>query len=461
MTALLRLSDEDFARARLLLARLAGLAFDDSRRESLAYSLAERMRAVGANDVSAYLDLAGAPGSAERQALLDEVTIQETHFFRNPPQMVALRNHVLPELVRAAAVRSRRLRIWSAGCSTGEEPYTVAMMLTELLPSMQGWDVEVLATDVSQRALAAARAGVYGRRAVQLATPDQIGRFFRRRDDGSYEVRPQVRSLVRFQHHNLATDRPPVAAGDRLDLVLCRNVTIYLSRDTTRALIGRLHDVLRDGGYLFLGHAETLWQVNDQFRLVSLGTPDAVAFGYRRVDAAGPAAGVPHRPRGPRRRWEALRSRADRHPPQPCAAPAGDGLEPARAAFAQGRYGAAVATAHDVLRACPLRADAHRLHGEALLALRRDGEASIALRKALYLDPDDGVAHFLLAGALARGGSAAAAAREYRAAAAVLARRPGDRAGDAIGGRPVGELIALCERLATQQERVAATQDVA
>ena len=136
------LDDAEYARVRLLLSRAAGLVFDESRRDSMGYSIGERLRATGIATVGAYLDEVCAPGSAERQRLIDEVTIQETHFFRNPPQMRALRAHVLPELIRHASTHGRRLRIWSAGCSTGEEPYTIAMMIRELLPSTAGWDIK-------------------------------------------------------------------------------------------------------------------------------------------------------------------------------------------------------------------------------------------------------------------------------------------------------------------------------
>lgn len=468
MTRAVALSDEDFARLRLLLARLAGLAFDESRRESLAYSLSERLRATGLGSVAEYLDLVQAPGSPERQALLDEVTVQETHFFRNPPQVRALRAHVLPELLRAAG-STRRLRIWSAGCSTGEEPYTIAMVLRELLPVMDGWDIRIIATDISERALEAAREGVYGWRAVQLASPEELGRFFVQREDGRYAVRPEVRELVSFQRHNLVEEPPPLGP-DALDLVLCRNVTIYFSRDTTRALMHRLHGALRDGGYLFLGHAETLWHVNDEFRLVALGSGESAAFVYRRLDARpdeedrrhvlpdrrtldeGPPDGLERRS-GPRRAWAAItrpRQPVAQQAPRPRSAR--DLLSRARAAVAEGRYADAVDLARAVVDEEPLRAEGHRLHGEALVALRRDDEALVALRKAVYLEPGDDMAHFGLAGVLARTGSARAAAREYRAAAAGLSRRPAGLPAPELGGRSAGELVALCLRLAGELE---------
>jgi chemotaxis protein methyltransferase CheR len=216
------MSDEEFARLRLLLSRAAGLVFDETRRESLAYSITERLRATGETSVSAYLDLVQSPGSPERQELLDEVTIQETHFFRNPPQVRALRAHVVPELVRAAAAGTKRLRIWSAGCSTGEEPYTIAMLLRELLPSTAGWDVQVVATDVSAKALDAARAGTYGARSVQLATPGGCAAVLTELPTGRYEVRRRSALLVTFRTttgHRPAAVRP---LDERHDLVCAR-----------------------------------------------------------------------------------------------------------------------------------------------------------------------------------------------------------------------------------------------
>ena len=162
------------------------------------------------------------------------------------------------------------------------------MILRELMPSTAGWDVKVVATDISEPALEAAREGRYGARAVQMATPEELARFFQPAPGGGgHEVRPEVRELVEFRHHNLVTEPVPFAPDERVDLILCRNVTIYFGRQTTRALMERLHRCLRDGGYLFLGHSETLWQVSEQFHLVSLGTGDEAAFVYRRHDSKG------------------------------------------------------------------------------------------------------------------------------------------------------------------------------
>jgi chemotaxis protein methyltransferase CheR len=454
------LTDEQFAQLRHVLARWAGLVFDEARRDSVAYCIAERLRVTGARDVSAYLDLLSDPG--ERQQLLNEVTIQETHFFRNPPQIRALRKYVIPELLKQADTNARRIRIWSAGCSTGEEPYTIAMLLRELLPTTAGWDVKVIATDVSSRALEAAKRGRYGERAVQMASPDDLARFFVTSGAGHYEVRPEVRNLVEFRHQNLVTDPVPFAPDERIDLILCRNVTIYFSRETTRGLMARLHACLRDGGYLFLGHSETLWQVSEDFRLVPLGTGDSAAFVYRRIDEQ------PKERRGtvlPDRRTE------DEGPPQPKAerratprrdrtsVPAATPVAPAsavavRAALADGKYDDAVTAATNLVSAEPLNPMGHYLRGLAFVNAGRDDDALVDLRKAVYLDPASGLGHFLLAGALHRLGDPAAAAREYSAAADTLGKRAAERTAPELGGRSVQELAALCSQLEQQLSEV-------
>ena len=452
------LSDEEFAQLRTLLARLAGLVFDESRRDSVAFCIAERLRATGAADVSSYLPLLDS--ADERQKLLDEVTIQETHFFRNPPQIRALRQHVLPELLREADAAGRRLRIWSAGCSTGEEAYTIAMLLRELLPATAGWDVKVVATDVSERALQAARTGRYGGRALQLATPEDRDRFFTRGPGGTYDVRPEVRELVDFRHQNLVTDPVPFGADERVDLVLCRNVTIYFSRATTRELMRRLHACLRDGGYLFLGHSETLWQVSQDFRLVPLGTGDDAAFVYRRLDerTGNRRAVLPDRRTqdvGPPQKVE-RRVRSRRTPPIVAVPPArAAGSVPAvRAALAEGQYDEAVRLADELIASAPLDPAGFYLRGLALVTAGRDVDALVDLRKAVYLDPGSGLAHFLLAGTLERLDDRAAAAREYLAAADTLGRRPGDDVAPELGGRSVEELARLCRELATPVEEL-------
>jgi chemotaxis protein methyltransferase CheR len=284
------MTDDEFEILRRILERAAGLVHDESRRDSLNFSVMTRIDATGVASVGDYLALLDGPsGAVERQQLVDAVTIQETHFFRNPPQIRALRQHVLPELVRRSVALERPLTIWSAGCSTGEEPYTLAMLIRELLPMATREHVRILGSDVSASALDFAATGQYGPRAVQMAESVDLARWFSVSGD-SYVVRDDVRELVELRLHNLVTEPPPFEPGE-VDLLLCRNVTIYFNRATTKALMGRFHSVLSDGGYLFLGHSETLWQMSDAFTLVPLGD----AFVYRRDEEPERRAVLPER----------------------------------------------------------------------------------------------------------------------------------------------------------------------
>ena len=228
------LADDEFARLRSAAgARPPAWSSTTRGASRWRYCVAERLRGDRVPGRRDYLDAARAAGSPERQALLDEVTIQETHFFRNPPQMRALRQHVLPELLRHADARGRRLRIWSAGCSTGEEPYTIAMLLRELLPSDGRLGRARSSPPTSrQRALEAARAGDVRRaRGAAGHRPSSVARFFAADRDGRYEVRPEVRDLVEFRHHNLvhrpvpfaATSARPGAVPQRHDLLQPRD----------------------------------------------------------------------------------------------------------------------------------------------------------------------------------------------------------------------------------------------
>jgi chemotaxis protein methyltransferase CheR len=475
------LTDEQFDTLRKVLEKSAGLVHDESRRESLTFAVAGRMEAIGASSPAEYLGLLGGPtGAPELQQLIDVVTIQETHFFRNPPQIRALRQHVLPELIRRSTALNRPLTIWSAGCSTGEEPYSLAMLVRELMPMATREHVRIIGSDVSATALAFADAARYGARAVQMADPIDLGRWFDI-DHGSYAVKDDVRELVDLRLHNLITEAPPFGSGE-VDLLLCRNVTIYFNRTTTKALMSRFYTALGDGGYLFLGHSETLWQMSEAFTLVPLGD----AFVYRRDDGPQGRATLPDRRTEagdapillPERRGRTERRRdlpATQPVPTPRVptprvptlgvptprVPAANGSSAqelvaiARAALADGRYSDAVGAAGRAAKAEPMLVDPHLICGEALVNLGRDADAIRELRQAVYLQPESASALLLLAGALDRQGEPAAAGRAYRSAAATVSDLPAEEVSAFFGGRSAAELVALCLRLATQAERTA------
>jgi chemotaxis protein methyltransferase CheR len=443
-----KLSDADFAAVRDYLARTAGLVFDENRRAGLAVVVADRLKATGDRSVGAYLaGLAGDAGDVERLRLLDGVTVQETHFFRNTPQMDALRRRVLPDLMRRAARRKRPLTIWSAGCSTGEEAYTLAMLILEL--SARGAagplaaPARIVATDISTEAVLAARAATYRGRTLATMPPGARDRWLEPRAAGVWAVREEVRRLVDVRVHNLVADAPVFAPGE-VDLVVCRNVTIYFSRETTRSLIGGFHDVIAEGGYLLLGHSETLWQVSDAFTLVPMGD----AFVYRRTaDVRARPAQQATSPAVAARRVPWRRTPA---------APAVDHLAAARAALAAGDYGDAARIAEEATVADPLNAEAYVVLGHARSILGQDSQAIDPLRKAVYLDPAAGHAHFLLAGALSRVGQHVLAAASYRAAAGTLPSVARPVLDSYLGGRSVQDLVHVCDRLADASAEIAA-----
>ena len=456
------LSDVDFALLRDYLRGTAGLEFDESRRTSLSAVMTERIRASGRPDVSAYVRFIDRPdGAAERQHLLDDVTIQETHFHRARPQIDALRGHLLPSVLTAAAREGRGVTVWSAGCSTGEEPYTLAMLALEARERMAATGtpppaIRVVGTDVSTAALDVARAARYAGRTVHLAEPGAVTRWLRPDGDGDHVVRDEVRGLVEFAHHNLVTEPPPFPDGT-VDLVVCRNVTIYFSRETTRALVGRFRTCLTPAGWLLLGPAETLWQLSDAFTLAGVGE----AFAYRPaapMTAALPVAAAATeavrrgrlRPAAPRR--EAVRPvRVAR--PRPVAPPSGAQLlASAREAFDDTRYADAAGLAARATAADPLLTEAYVVCGQAFATIGRDADALGPLGRAVYLDPRAGHAWFLLAGSLGRTGDRAGAARAYRAAAAALPAAPADAVLGLLDGTPVEQLVQLCQRLADDLE---------
>ena len=266
-------ADEDAVRC--LLAECCGLVIEDARRDVLLEAMRARMATVGQSEAALYVEGLRAD-AAELGELVEHLVVPETYFFRSPPQLRALDTVVLPDLVERARSRGRKLRIWSAGCSSGEEAYTLAMILTRLVPDRSGWDLKVLGTDISLNALAAARQGCYGARSMAPVERDDLHRFFTPLG-ASWRVGEQLRDLVDWRQHNLVSECEPFRPGT-VALVVCRNVTIYFGRDTVRGVIDSFHRCLAPEGWLLLGPSETLWRLHDGFHAVRCDD----AFVYRR-----------------------------------------------------------------------------------------------------------------------------------------------------------------------------------
>jgi chemotaxis protein methyltransferase CheR len=262
------MNEEELALFQEYLLTHSGLHFDQSNIKILERGLQRRMHAIGAKDYRAYFSYLEKYGESrqEQKKLLGLLTVGETYFFRYLAHFDALLHSVLPELI-ARNRPQRSLRLWSAGCSTGEEPYTLAMLLREHFPQLADWDVQILATDINKVALRRARQGVYGPRALRVTDPAYRDKYFQR-VGSAYVVDPQIREMVQFAYLNLQTGALPSPDNgtSHIDILFCRNVMIYFRLGTTRRIVEKFSRCLRPGGFLFLGHAETLLNISDRFQ---------------------------------------------------------------------------------------------------------------------------------------------------------------------------------------------------
>jgi len=271
--------DPVYRQIRDLVYKVSGIYKAEDKLYLLADGCGRRMKQLGARTAREYWGhLSGQPGrEGELRNLLNEVTIGETCLFRSPPQLDALRKVILPEIV-GGKIRQvpKRLRIWSAGCSTGEESYTLAMnMLEESERLLKGWTVEILATDLNDHSVETAKAGVYGDYALR-STPDHFKRkYFSMVDEKRLRVCADVKKLITFSRLNLQDDsKMPIMKG--MDLIFCCNVLIYFDGPSKSKVIEHFFRNLNFGGYFFLGTSESLMKLNDKFHLVHF--PGAIAY---------------------------------------------------------------------------------------------------------------------------------------------------------------------------------------
>lgn len=265
------ISDEEFARFRTLIYRDAGIHLSAQKKALLTCRLMRRLKDLGLPSFTAYYRRVLEDGE-ERVRMLDRISTNETHFFREPRQFEFLDQGVFPEWEHQAAAgkRPRRIRAWSAGCSTGEEPYTLAMSLLARFPPASGWDIEILATDISSRALDKAREAVW-----PLDKANEIPRRHLRAfmlqgtgpQEGKIKAGPEIRALVRFERANLNEAAGPESG--LFDLILCRNVLIYFDEASRRRALARILAHLAPSGYLLVGHAESIVNLKLGVRLVA------------------------------------------------------------------------------------------------------------------------------------------------------------------------------------------------
>lgn len=389
-----------FARLKQAIIERTGHFYYQDKDDLLWERVQRRLRASGTVGVDAYLALLNdfEAGPPEWTALEAELTIGETYFFRYAAQFEALTRDILPSLLKARA-EERRLRIWSAGCATGAEPYSVAILLQEALgPALPDWRISILGTDLNENFLAAARRADFGRWALRSLTAERRRAWFDQVGD-RFHLKPAYRRLVRFERGNLLDllgPTPPLELSE-FDLILCRNVLIYFEHQTVEALARQLVTRLRPDGWLLLGHAEPNLGFNAFATAVSF--PGTVA--YRRSGAPQPPVETPPAPlvfEAPPPAYELALQLL----PEPVVAPSpptpdhAAPVEPADEAVTfdrierladLGDFEAARALCLDAIEAAPLEPRLHYRLGVVDHAAGRLREAEGALRKACYLDP--------------------------------------------------------------------------
>jgi chemotaxis protein methyltransferase CheR len=448
--------DSLFPRLSDFLVAQMGLHYPRERWGDLERGIAAAAREFGFSETEACVRwLLSAPLTRNQiEVLAGHLSVGETYFFREKRSFEALEEHILPQLLRARGDAGLRLRIWSAGCCTGEEPYSIAMLLDRLIPDLEKWNITILATDINPRFLRKAAEGIYGEWSFR-DTPAWIReRYFKPRKGGRFEIRPDIRKRVTFSHLNLADDGYPSlwSSTNAMDVIFCRNVLMYFAAEQTRMVAQRLHRCLVDGGWLITSPTETSNINFSAFTAVEF--PGVVLY---RKTAGGVPQAVVIRPPVPvfdEEPW-AFHPQRPGVPPQPAvvdaARPASpkdapDGLEkigsveahsreqdereaPARAARIcadQGKLAEAIDWCEQAIAADKLNPAHHYL----LAAIRQEqGQCDAAERsfkRTLYLDPDFVLAHFALGNLRLSQGRRREAKRHFGNALALLHVHPQD-----------------------------------
>jgi chemotaxis protein methyltransferase CheR len=254
-------TDADFEQYRTLIYNESGIHFTATNRSILESRLRERLREKGINSVKTYFAKISSD-QGELKSFLDSITTNLTRFFRNQAHFDALEHFVVPELMKIKqATGNTTVKIWSAGCSTGEEPFTIAMLMSEILPP--SWKFDIVASDISLKCLMTAKEGFYAESRITGIPAAYLKKYFDK-VEGGYKIHQDIMSRIRFDYHNLKND-----SGLRnLDIVFCRNVIIYFDETAQAAVINRFWDAMASKSFLFIGHSESLFGMDTKFEFV-------------------------------------------------------------------------------------------------------------------------------------------------------------------------------------------------
>ncbi|HEY9593002.1 MAG TPA: CheR family methyltransferase, partial [Spirochaetia bacterium] len=390
-----------------------------------------------------------ATAASEIEKLARHLTVGETYFFRDKDSFDALQWGILPDLIRSRAETGRWLRIWSAGCCTGEEPYSVAMLLDQLLPDIDRWNVTILATDINTRFLRSAAEGVFREWSFRATPPAIRERYFSPESGGRMRISPRIRRMVRFTFVNLVSDEYPSLLNNTnaMDVVLCRNVLMYFAPEQAARVVAGLRRSLVDNGWLLVAPSESSQASFGGFSVV----PRDLTFLYRKAPEAPPSAAdaAPSRGHDPRRggagqmalsRPSASAERSERDRPP---------IEIAREHANRGELEKALVWCDTALALDGLSPQHRFLRAMIERELGRLVDAAKSLEQALYLDADFVMAHFVLGTLAERLGHPRKAQRHLRIAEGLLARMPSEEPipeGAGLNAGRLADVIRLAKR---------------
>lgn len=501
------MSPSDSQRFHELIAARTGMTFGSRRHGTMARGVASAARKQGCGSLETYYRfLKEVPTDHQLwEALIDEITVCETYFFRDTAQFAALRRHILPELISRHR-NDRRIRLWSAGCASGEEPYSLSILMDELLGGAHGWHIHILATDINRRVLESARQGLYRQWSFRQTDPAIRSRYFTPQGN-RYAIRPRVKDRVAFAPLNLCAEGYPSLITDTnaMDLILFRNVAIYQSGSVIGAVVEKFHHCLVDGGWLMVAASEVGIPVFGRFTPCHL--PGTTAYRKAALPPApsdsaaarlvmppcgeedkrvsnGFQAELPSRNPAACNRDD-LRPDSSQEPPDESASSendnretlyirgmtllgqkdypaamgafqsciAADGsfapgfLQMARIRANAGQLDPARRLCHQALEHDPLLVEAHYALALILMEMGSDDAAAVRLKKTLFLDPDLVLGHFSLSVLFGRTGAKIKAERHRRQAVRLASRQPPEAVLPGSDDLTAGQLLAMARNV--------------
>jgi chemotaxis protein methyltransferase CheR len=439
-----RVWDPGYSRLKDYVIETTGLAYYIEKDADLVRRISRRLASVGVADCRSYLEVLHDPlrGPSELDALITEITIGETHFFRHREHFDALRDVVLPDLINRTGP-DRRLRIWCAGCADGSEPYSLSILMRrELAHLLSGWEVTILATDINRRCLSVAREGKFEEWSLR-STPEELRRACFRKDGNHWRIEPQYKEGVAFQYHNLVEQMFPSQWSDRssFDLIVCRNVMIYFGPELMRRIVRQFHECLVPGAWLLVGPSEPNMTHFTSFRAVNVpgvtlyqkgepaASPEAVSAFTMPTLPPVPVVGEPDLPVTFRHTNEtALPTLAD-----------------VRRRADQGDWEDAARSCEQMIEKDSLNSHVHFHHALVLEQMGKNAKAEQSLRRAIYLDRRSVLAHYHLALLLRSRGDLRQASRFFDNALELLVSLPGTDTLPDADGITVSELRKLAQ----------------